>query len=713
MLRKLVVAIFILVGFAFNFDAANGLGLGNVVVKSSLNEPLEAEIELTQLKDFSPNEIFPNLATREDFKRVGIERPFFLSGLKFETMVKKANEPYILITSRKPITEPYVNFLLEVHWPSGRLLREYTLLLDPEKFNAQLSPSLTSEQMKQEFSNQINPKIDQSSSNRYSPGLNKNEEIFSEKTVIKNDTLWEIAGLVRPSRDVSINQVMLAIYRENPKAFIHGDINLLKKGSVLRIPVISKMRNINDNEALQYVSQHESGTKVHIKADERGLTTLEDVRSRKDRLTIVGAGNSEEGVDGLGTSEDGDSGDGSLELLKAKEQFTLVSRENTELKDRMADLEDQIKALQKIIALKNNEMAALKEGLSNLPAADGNDQILSEEELTQSSNELNEKKVRHYNDESHLWWYITVLFVSIGIWMSGYLFKRNREKRLGEENEEIMSDLSPFDQSSDPLIIGPVRADNDESEPSDFSHENSYFDDDELDIQVHDVYEESDEPIAVEEKVSEFTDEFHNTEPDVPESELFNDNESSEFVEQGVLSEDTLEQEVSTEDASSDEILEPELPESSSVEADENVLEFEFDGLTSSSSVIDDKSADTNLTIDEQNEQEEVIDFVPDHHDESERQELDENIKVRDAQEVSVEENSVTTFEDGSVTWEDHDDDLSSLEDLSEISTKLDLAQAYVEMGDVGNAQLLLEEIIKEGSSSQQSKAQELLGKLK
>lgn len=106
------------------------LGLGDIKLRSTLNQPLNAEIELLQVRDLSKQEILVGLASVDDFKRVGVDRPFFLLDLDFSVDIDAANGPIIRVTSEKPVREPFLNFVVEAQWPSGRLLREYTLLMD-------------------------------------------------------------------------------------------------------------------------------------------------------------------------------------------------------------------------------------------------------------------------------------------------------------------------------------------------------------------------------------------------------------------------------------------------------------------------------------------------------------------------------------------------------------------------------------------------------
>ncbi len=132
-LRKLVCAVGLVA--SFGADVALGLGLGEIKLKSTLNEPLEAEIKLLQVRDLDDDDIFISLASKDDFARVGVDRTFFLQELRFQVITTGPNAPMVRVTTRNPVKEPYLNFLVETQWPSGRLLREYTLLMDLPAFD--------------------------------------------------------------------------------------------------------------------------------------------------------------------------------------------------------------------------------------------------------------------------------------------------------------------------------------------------------------------------------------------------------------------------------------------------------------------------------------------------------------------------------------------------------------------------------------------------
>ena len=129
MLRKLVVGL-ASVWLILMPLTAQALGFGNIKLNSALNEPLDAQIELLSPSSTDLESLKVNLAPEGAFTRAGIDRPHFLSGLEFRVEERNGNH-YIQISSRKAIREPFVNFLLEFSWDNGRMLREYTMLLDP------------------------------------------------------------------------------------------------------------------------------------------------------------------------------------------------------------------------------------------------------------------------------------------------------------------------------------------------------------------------------------------------------------------------------------------------------------------------------------------------------------------------------------------------------------------------------------------------------
>src|SRR6202522_264353 len=107
------------------------LGLGEIHLNSALNEPLNAEIDLIAAAPDELAALRATLAPRDAFTRYGIDRPPFLSTLTFKVGKGKDGRDVLLVRSTDSIPEPFVTFLVEVNWARGRLMREYTVLLDP------------------------------------------------------------------------------------------------------------------------------------------------------------------------------------------------------------------------------------------------------------------------------------------------------------------------------------------------------------------------------------------------------------------------------------------------------------------------------------------------------------------------------------------------------------------------------------------------------
>ena len=195
---------------------ANALGLGEIKLNSALSEPLDAEIELVQVRELTSNEILPSLAAQEDFVAANVERYHFLTDLKFEVITNAQGKSVIKVRSRKPVKEPFLNFLVEVNWPAGRLLREYTLFLDPPTYSAQPAAPVsapttaaTSTGSAQPVTTTYQPTTTAPQSSYSSGGDYSQSAAAGDYTIGSNDSLWSIAKSMKPSDRVSIQQTML------------------------------------------------------------------------------------------------------------------------------------------------------------------------------------------------------------------------------------------------------------------------------------------------------------------------------------------------------------------------------------------------------------------------------------------------------------------------------------------------------------------------
>lgn len=369
--RNLVLAI--AAASALTSEAAFALGLGEVTLKSALNQPLVAEIELLDAKSLAPGEVVPVLASVEDFNRAGVDRQYFLTDLKFTPVLRPDGKSVIQVSSSKPVREPYLNFLVEVIWPSGRLLREYTLLLDPPLYSpetaAAVAPQLPVAVPAPRPAATPKAATSAPASRPAAPASVPASAQGGEYKTTANDTLWEIAE--RNRQGGTVHQTMLAIQDLNSSAFIDGNINRMKSGLVLRLPNAEQIASRSQSEAIQEVSRQNASWRQgtagarQLDATQRSTAGAAPTRSETgDSLRLVApeAGKSTDG------SDSGTGGDEKAlrdQLATAQESLDSSRRENADLQDRLGDLQGQLDKLQRLMQLKDDQLAKLQAQLAN------------------------------------------------------------------------------------------------------------------------------------------------------------------------------------------------------------------------------------------------------------------------------------------------------------------------------------------------------------
>ncbi|MET0778151.1 MAG: FimV/HubP family polar landmark protein [Pseudomonas mandelii] len=354
--RKLVLAI--AAASALSSGMAHALGLGELTLKSTLNQPLVAEIELLDVKDLTAAEVVPSLASPEDFAKAGVDRQAFLNDLTFTPVLNASGKSILRVTSSKPLSEPMVKFLVQVMWPNGRLLRDYSVLLDPSKFSPQTAEAAAQPAPTETVT---------------APVTGATQP--SQYTTTPRDTLWEIAAKARNGG--SVQQTMLAIQALNPDAFIDGNINRLKTGQVLRMPDQAQSTSLPQPKAIaevaaqntawrqgrRYVAKPGTGQQ-QLDATKRGRADAAPSQTAKDNLSLVSA------ETGKGKGAAGDAKALNNKLAVTQESLDTTRRDNAELKSRMTDLQSQLDKLQRLIELKNNQLAKLQaEGAAGAPAS--------------------------------------------------------------------------------------------------------------------------------------------------------------------------------------------------------------------------------------------------------------------------------------------------------------------------------------------------------
>jgi pilus assembly protein FimV len=235
--------------------AALSLGLGEIRLSSYLNQPLQAEIALSIGSPSELETLQVSLASGEAFARSGLDRPAFLDDLRFQVRRAGPAAALVSVTSSRPIAEPFVTFLVEARWSGGRMLREYTVLLDPPTFlpapEAAPAPPPAVDAPRPAPVARPAP----SASPVAAPTAVRSEYGAELGPVQRNDTLWNIAQRVRPDTGLTTNQVMVALFRANPNAFA-GNINRLRAGAILRVPSRADMAAVSTGEASAEVRRH-------------------------------------------------------------------------------------------------------------------------------------------------------------------------------------------------------------------------------------------------------------------------------------------------------------------------------------------------------------------------------------------------------------------------------------------------------------------------
>ncbi|NKQ11624.1 FimV family protein [Pseudomonas sp. SST3] len=367
--RNLVLAI--AAATALTSEMAYALGLGEVTLKSALNQPLVAEIELLDAKTLAPGEVVPVLASAEDFNRAGVDRQYFLTDLTFTPVLRPDGKSVIRVSSTKPVREPYLNFLIEVLWPSGRLLREYTLLLDPPLYSPQIAASVAPQlPVSAPVSRPASAPRQAARPASVSPGASAQQG--EQYKVTPNDTLWEIAERARQGG--TVHQAMLAIQDLNPDAFIGGNINRMMNGQVLRLPNAEQIGRRSQAEAIQQVAQQNASWRKatgsaatgvrQLDATQRGSAGAAPSRSESgDSLRLV-APETGESTTGSDTGTVNDANALRDKLAVTEESLDSSRRENLDLKDRLNDLQGQLDKLQRIMQLKDDQLAKLQAQLA-------------------------------------------------------------------------------------------------------------------------------------------------------------------------------------------------------------------------------------------------------------------------------------------------------------------------------------------------------------
>lgn len=367
--------------------ATHAAGLGKITVLSALGQPLKAELEVTATQDEGLS-LAVKVAAVDSFRQAGIEYSPALAALRFSRDIKeRGGRRYLEVSTDRPLNEPFIDVLVELSWASGRLVREYTFLLDPPDLAARMAPApIAAPQGKSEpalvrpaekaaaaMPAETRPVVDGRSSTSMLPVEKRiaRSATSSSRTVVSGDTLGKIAAQTKPE-GVSLDQMLVSLFRSNRDAFDGGNMNRLKAGKILSIPNAEAASQIFAGEARQEIVAQAADFNTYRKrlaaaaaagpAKEQGAKQavsgkiapkVEDkvpLAAGKDKLEVS---HTEAAKDAKGRP---------LQVRIAALEEDLVSRERAlkEAGSRIAELEKNLGDLKKLAEMKSQAGADLQ-----------------------------------------------------------------------------------------------------------------------------------------------------------------------------------------------------------------------------------------------------------------------------------------------------------------------------------------------------------------
>lgn len=407
MAKRVHLSSAVLIGSLLHAGTVAALGLGDITLNSYLNEPLDAEVRLIDTRDLVADEIKVRLAGVDDFDRLGVDRSYFLTRIQFEVSIdRERNTGVIRLTTDEPVLEPFVDVIIEARWPTGRLLREYTVLVDPPVFREEPLVVSASEEVAATEAEEddraaasapaAEPEAGTGSGDRITtrgsdlPAGEMPQRAFSAETaeapvpgqrymVRRDETLWHIASRGRPEGS-SVQQAMLDIQRLNPEAFIDGNINRIKAGYIIYLPAEGDISSDDLAEALAEV-QEQNTRWASQQSRTPGVTAAASLRISADPVDDAAT----DAAAGTPSADRGAATDDSARVTAGEEEparepaaaggapdaseAPAAGPDRSELAGQMAAMSERLDSLEQIVALKDEQIATLEEALREARAS--------------------------------------------------------------------------------------------------------------------------------------------------------------------------------------------------------------------------------------------------------------------------------------------------------------------------------------------------------
>ncbi|TXI46760.1 FimV/HubP family polar landmark protein [Methylophilus sp.] len=381
--------------------SAHAAGLGGMISSSKLGEPLNAEIELLAVTPSELNSIQAALASEQVYQDQMLEKPASYPFIKIEVGNNTKGQPILKLTSSQPITEAFLDMLIQVDWPTGRLVKEYTLLLDPPGFNSNyvsesgglpqsartVTPAPTSSApaaIPREVTQNTAPEArkplpSKSAITKSVPKAVADETLADTKdalTTERGDTLYAIARQMKPD-NVSVEQMLVALYQSNQQAFDGKNMNRLKVGKIIRLPDQATLDSISRPQAKTLIAEHATNWQAYknslakVVKESAASQTGGNTQQSAGKIGAAGekpAPQAKPGKDVLKLSAGDEKSTTQADKTASKASATAAQEDATakanaikEEQSRAAALEKQVADMKKLMDMKNSAMAQAEE----------------------------------------------------------------------------------------------------------------------------------------------------------------------------------------------------------------------------------------------------------------------------------------------------------------------------------------------------------------
>ncbi len=748
------------------------LGIGDIKLHSALNQNLDAEIALFVSAGENVSDINVKLAPPEKFDEAGVPWNYFLSKIKFQTIKAADGSTIIKVSSKEALREPFLDFLVEVSWDKGNLYREFTVLVDPPVAYTQAVIPVVQKPNEvveaKPAKNTTIAKVNTQKSKKVVKGTFSDGEYGPTK---RNDSLWKVADKTNTYSDVTRAQMMMAIFKANPNAFYKDNVNALEAGKTLKIPEKEVILSLSKDDAqLAFKAQTDQWTGVVNTNLQANLDKTKGIHAQveltapteeqvADTTVVVSQNDANVDPQSNGTK------------VKQTDLPSLSSEDSFAMQAKMEKLEQQLAMVQKMLVLKDEQIAALQnqnkvKSTSEIEVKQAEDSdkkiepkgepvttakdtkpVVKEAPIVKEQDKDKDVKVEAEAVSPEKETLSTpmlsaIVFPILGL-LGWALWRKGRE-----EDEDAIDDDSIFASASEIIPLDSL-SDEDESDSSsdkmpsledpledssflnEFSSSDFHTFDKDLSEDVDPVLE-ADVYLAygryqqAEELMRQaIVDQPERDECKLKLLEIFHAHENKSGFEKYVIELEKsgknkdqsfwskvveMGDELDVKSSSGENIVTKKdidddsdsnankIAEEATLEGNENEMEFDL-------SIFDEDEKDQKLEKEASNEDDaNNIDF-----DLSEFQ-LNDSNSVDGGKDSKINEEFETfDFDFDKLSEKNSEQGVLDLTDMDEMETKIDLAKAYIDMGDYDAAKAIAQEAFEKGNDEQKLAAQDIL----